>query len=196
MLSTEPPRDEPPDTYLYDPRNPTPYILDPTMAHVNGPDDYSSIQQRADVLVYVTPPLEQDVEITGPIRLILYAASSAVDADFAALFFDLHPGGFAQRLTDSIVRASYRDGMKNPSLIEPHRIYQYKIDLWHTSQLFFRGHRIGVQIASSAFPKFERNASTAQPIATRTRLESAQQTIYHDADHPSALVLPIVPTVE
>jgi putative CocE/NonD family hydrolase len=163
------------------------------MAHVNGPDDYSSIQLRNDVLVYVTSPLENDVEITGPIKLILFASSSAVDADFAALCFDLHPGGFAQRLTDSIVRARYRDGMKNPSLIEPGQIYKYEINLWHMSQVLFKGHRIGIQIASSAFPKFERNASTGENIATRTRLESAKQTIYHDKEHPSALILSIVP---
>ncbi len=192
-LSLEMPRQEKPDTYAYDPARPTPYVTDATSSQIGGPDDYSAIQQRGDVLVYVTPPLEADVEVIGPVRVVLYASSSAVDTDFTALLFDLHPNGFAQRLCDGIVRARYRDGMDSASLIEPHKIYRYEIDVWNTCHVFFAGHRIGVQIASAAFPKYDRNLNTGQDLAAGTRMEIAQQTIYHDAEHPSAVILPIIP---
>jgi putative CocE/NonD family hydrolase len=192
-LSLEAPREEKPDRYLYDPARPTPFITEPTSSQIGGADDYSAVHQRGDVLVYVTPPLENDVEVTGPVKLVLYASSSAVDTDFTAMLFDLHPGGFAQRLCDGIVRARYRDGMHISSLIEPEKIYRFEIDLWNTAQVFFKGHSIGLQIASSAFPKFDRNLNTGEDLATGTRMVIAQQTIYHNAEHPSALVLPVIP---
>ena len=192
-LSTEIPGAEKPDAYLYDPARPTPYITDATSSQIGGPDDYFAIQQRGDVLVYVTPPLENDVEVIGPVRVALYASSSAVDTDFTALLFDSHPGGFAQRLCDGIVRARYREGMERASLMEPNRIYKFEIDLWNTCHVFFAGHRIGVHIASAAFPKYDRNLNTGADLATGTRMEIAQQTIYHDAEHASAVILPIIP---
>lgn len=195
-LSTERPATGTPDRYLYDPARPTPYVTAPTSSQIGGPDDYAAVQQRGDVLVYMTPPLEQDVEVIGPIRVELYASSSAVDTDFTALLFDAHPTGFVQRLSDGIVRARYRDGMETASLIEPGKIYKFEIDVWNTCQVFFRGHRIGIQIASAAFPKFDRNLNTGEPLATATRMLQAEQTIYHDAEHPSALVLPIIPRSE
>lgn len=193
MLSTDKPGAETPDRYTYDPARPTPYVTAPTSSQIGGPDDYTAVQQRGDLLVYMTPPLESDVTVIGPIRVELYASSSAVDTDFTALLFDAHPNGFVQRLSDGIVRARYRDGMESASLIEPQKIYKFEIDVWNTSQVFFQGHRIGVQIASAAFPKFDRNLNTGEPLATGTRMLQAQQTIYHDADHPSALILPIIP---
>lgn len=192
-LATALPEAEKSDRYTYDPARPTPYVTDAVSSQIGGPDDYSAIQRRDDVLVYVTPPLERDVEVIGPVRVILYASSSAVDTDFVALLFDLHPTGFAQRLCDGIVRARYRSGMETTSFIEPHKIYRYEIDVWNTCQVFLQGHRIGVQIASAAFPKYDRNLNTGAEIATATRMIPAEQTIYHDAEHPSALVLPIIP---
>lgn len=193
MLSTELPRDEQTDKYVYAPARPTPYITDATSSQIGGPDDYAAVQQRGDVLVYVSAPLENDVEVTGPVRVILYAASSARDTDFTALWFDAHPNGFRQRLCDGIVRARYRDGMENPSLIEPQKIYKYEIDLWYTAHVFRQGHRIGLQIASAAFPKYARNLNTGGDLASETEMVAATQTIFHDAERPSALLLPIIP---
>lgn len=192
-LALEMPRDEKPDKYAYDPARPTPYVTDATSSQIGGPDDYAALQQRGDVLVYVTPPLEKDVQVIGPVRVVLYASSSAVDTDFTALLYDLHPSGFAQRLCDGIVRARYRDGMESASLIEPNKIYKFEIDVWNTCHVFFAGHCIGVQIASAAFPKYDRNLNTGEDLATGTRMEIAQQMIYHDAEHPSAVVLPMIP---
>lgn len=192
-LSTEPPAHEPPDRYRYDPARPFPFLTEPTSSQIGGPDDYAAVQRRDDVLVYVTEPLPEAVEVTGPISLELFAASSAVDTDFMAKLVDVHPTGFVQRLCDGMVRARYREGMTRASLIEPDRIYKYTIDLWNTAQVFAPGHRIGLEIASSAFPKYDRNLNTGEDLATGTRMIVAEQTIYHDADWPSALVLPVIP---
>ena len=105
----------------------------------------------------------------------------------------MHPDGFAQRLCDGMVRARFRNGMDKPELIEPGRVYEYAIDCWNTAQLFKAGHRIRLQISSSAFPKYDRNLNTGEDIATGTRMRIAEQTIYHNAEHPSHVVLPIIP---
>ncbi len=193
-LATEPPGAEPADSYCYDPARPFPFLTEPTSAQIGGADDYAAAQRRDDVLVYMTPPLARDTEVTGPIVVELYAASSAPDTDFMAMLLDVHPSGFVQRLCDGVVRARYRDGLEAPALIEPGRAYRYTIDCWNTAQLFKQGHRICLQISSSAFPKYDRNLNTGESLASGTRMAVAQQTIFHDAEHPSCLVLPIVPT--
>ncbi len=193
-LALETPRAAKPDHYVYDPAHPTPYLTDATSSQIGGPDDYAAVQQRDDVLVYVTAPLENEVAVVGPVRVVLYAASSARDTDFTALWFDAHPNGFRQRLCDGIVRARYRDGMENPSLIAPREIYRYEIDLWYIAHVFQKGHRIGLQIASAAFPKYARNLNTGGALANETEMRQAEQTIYHDAEHPSALLLPVLPS--
>jgi len=182
------------DSYRYDPSRPVPFITDPTSSQVGGPDDYASIERRDDVLVYATPPLEEDTEVTGPIRVDLYASSSALDTDFMAKLVDIWPTGFTQRLSDGMVRARFREGMGRPSLIEPGHIYHYSIDCWNTAQTFKIGHRIGLEISSSAFPKFDRNLNTGAPLGQSFLMEVAEQRIYHDAEHPSAVVLPIIPS--
>ncbi|GHO42850.1 CocE/NonD family hydrolase [Ktedonospora formicarum] len=184
---------EPCDHYDYDPANPVPFVSDSTSAQIGGPDDYSAVERRDDVLVYATAPLTSDVEVTGPVRVELYAASSAPDTDFTAKLIDVWPNGFRQRLCDSIVRARFRDGVDQPSLIEPERVYHYTIDCWNTSQLFKKGHCICLEISSSAFPKYDRNLNTGAPLGLTTEMVTAHQRIYHDTEHLSALILPIIP---
>jgi uncharacterized protein len=106
---------------------------------------------------------------------------------------DVWPTGYAQRLIDGMVRARFREGMERPSLIEPGRVYSYSIDLWNTCQTFKKGHSIRVEVASTAFPKYDRNPNTGEPLGTSTRLEMAQQKVYHDPQHASYILLPIVP---
>ncbi|MGO0062650.1 CocE/NonD family hydrolase [Brevibacillus fluminis] len=195
-LSTEqPPADgeAAADRFTYDPANPVPFITEPTSAQIGGPDDYSAIERRDDVLVYCTDVLEHDVEVSGPIRMELFASSSAVDTDFTVKLLDAWPNGFAQRLTDGLVRARFRDGMDKPSLIEPDKVYQYDVDCWNTSHVFKKGHRIRVEISSSAFPKYDRNLNTGAPLGKTTEMVVAKQTIYHEPGHASAIVLPIIP---
>lgn len=186
------PEAAPPDRYRYDPARPCPFLTEPTSSQIGGADDYAAVQRRDDVLVYVTPPLDADVEVVGPISVELYAASSAPDTDFMAMLLDVHPNGFVQRLCDGMVRARYRDGFASASPIVPGEIYRYTIDCWNTAQLFRQGHRIAVQITSSAFPKYDRNLNTGESLATGTRMAVAEQTIFHDAAHPSCVVLPII----
>ncbi|QBD75975.1 CocE/NonD family hydrolase [Ktedonosporobacter rubrisoli] len=184
---------EPADTYQYDPARPVPFISDETSSQIGGPDDYAAVERRDDVLVYVTEVLTQDVEVTGPIRLELYATSSAFDTDFTAKLIDVWPTGFRQRLCDGMVRARFRNGMDKPELIEPGKVYKYTIECWDTAQVFKAGHRIGLEVSSSAFPKFDRNLNTGAPLGKTSEFITAEQQIYHDAEHPSALILPIIP---
>jgi len=195
-LASEVPGTQPPDSYRYDPARPFPFLTEPTSEQIGGADDYAAVQRRDDVLVYMTPPLERDTEVTGPIKVELYAASSAPDTDFMAMLADVHPSGFVQRLCDGMVRARYREGMTNPTPIEPGRVYRYTIDCWNTSQVFKRGHRICVQVASSAFPKYDRNLNSGESLASGSRMAVAEQKIHHDSERPSCVVLPIIPSIE
>jgi putative CocE/NonD family hydrolase len=158
-----------------------------------GPYDQRATESRDDVLVYSTPVLERAIEITGPIKMMLYASSRARDTDFTVKLVDVHPTGFAQNLTDGIVRARYRQSRTRPTLIASDRIYAYEIDVGVTSNLFHAGHRIRLEISSSNFPRFDRNPNTGHPFGQDDQLIPTEQTIYHDAAHPSHVLLPIIP---
>jgi len=192
-LSPVEPAAEPRDRYTSDPERPVPFITEPTFAQIGGPDDYRPVERRDDVLVYTTEPVTEDTEVTGPVSVRLYAASSAPDTDFTAKLLDVWPDGYAQRLCDGLVRARFREGMERPSPIEPGRVYAYDINCWNTSQLFKKGHRIRLEIASSAFPKYDRNLNTGAPLGKSAEMKTAEQTVYHDRDHPSHVLLPVVP---
>ncbi|WP_054948672.1 CocE/NonD family hydrolase [Numidum massiliense] len=180
------------DTYVYDPRDPVPFITDMVSSQIGGPDDYAAIERRDDVLVYSSEPLAEDTEVIGPVKMELYAASTAKDTDFMVKLLDVWPNGYAQRLTDGMVRARFRDGMDKPSLIEPGTIYKYVVDCWNTCHRFLRGHRIRIEIASSAFPKYDRNLNTGAPLGQTREVTVAEQTVYHDRAHPSAIILPVI----
>jgi uncharacterized protein len=194
-LAAEPPGDEPPDHYIYDPADPTPALGGSLLMHIlfgPGAKDQRPIEARPDVLSYTSAPLAQDTEVTGPLLARLWAASDAPDTDFVARLVDVHPDGFAQNLADGIVRARYRNGGA-PEPIEPGQPYLYTIDLWATANVFKAGHRIRVDIASASFPRWDRNPNTGAAFGFNTELRPARQTILHDAAHPSQIVLPIVP---
>ena len=196
-LSTDAPGAEEPAAYEYDPANPVPTIGGRLCCGNNqlppGPADQRPNEGRPDVLVFSTPPLTKDVEATGWVKATLYASSSAVDTDFTALLADVEPSGYARFLTDGVARARYRNSTTRAEPIEPGKIYEYAIDLWATSNLFKAGHRIRLYVSSSNFPRFNRNLNTGEPAAGSTSLVKASQRIYHDAQHPSALVLPVIP---
>ena len=192
-LSTVPPGAEPPDRYVYDPANPAPTLRGNTLMIPHGVADQRSTEDRGDVLVYTSDPLEQDLELTGPIKVQLFAASSAVDTDYTAKLVDVRPDGYAQNIQDGIIRARYRSSARQPAFITPGQVYEYTIDLWATSQVFKAGHRLRVEISSSNFPRFDRNPNTGAPLGEDTRLETAQQTVQHRADYPSHIVLPVIP---
>jgi hypothetical protein len=194
--NTFPIRDERPDSYTYDPANPVPTVGGPLCCdplHLPaGPRDQKEVETRPDVLVYSTPPLEQDLEVTGPVTLDLYAISSAVDTDFTAKLVDVWPNGFAQNLTEGILRASYRESTTVAKPIVPGKVYEYKIDMWSTSNVFLKGHQIRLEVSSSNFPRFDRNLNTGKSASTSAIFVKATNTILHDPAHPSALILPVV----
>ncbi|MDP7133598.1 MAG: CocE/NonD family hydrolase [Planctomycetota bacterium] len=193
-LSRQAPQDEPPDEFTYDPIDPVPTYGGQSMFPENtGPRERRSIERRDDVLVYTSKPLEQDTEVTGPIVLKLFAASNAPDTDFTAALVDVHPRGQAIIICDGIIRARFRDSFEQPTLIEPDTIYKYHLVLWETSNLFLEGHRIRLEVSSSNFPRFDRNLNSGNDPATDTEICTAKQTVFHNSEHPSHLVLPIIP---
>jgi len=192
-LSTVPPDDDKPDEYIYDPENPVPTKGGNTLIIPFGVANQSETEARDDVLVYSTPPLEKDTEITGPIKMHLFAATSAIDTDFTAKLVDVHPDGYSQNLQDGIVRARFRTSVAQPSFVEPGRVYPYVIDLWSTSHLVKKGHQIRVDISSSNFPRFDRNPNTGATLGVDSKLEKAKQTVYHNSTYPSHMVLPLIP---
>jgi putative CocE/NonD family hydrolase len=197
MLTAASPQAEPADHFVYDPVDPVPTIGGPLCcdaAHLApGPRDQRPAEAREDVLVYTTPAFKQDFEVTGPVSLELYASSSAVDTDFTGKLVDVWPNGFAQNLTEGILRMRYRNSPAKPEFINPGEIYKVAIDLWSTSNVFKAGHRLRLEISSSNFQRFDRNLNTGEPAAFSTRMVKATNAIYHDREHPSALVLPVVP---
>jgi uncharacterized protein len=195
-LSPAAPHSESPDHYVYDPANPVPTIGGPLCCDSGhlppGPRDQRPAEARDDVLIYSTPAFAQDTEITGPISLELFAKSTAVDTDFTAKLVDVAPDGFAQNLTEGIIRARYRDSQDRPTLMNPGQVYKFTIDLWSTSNVFLKGHMLRLEVSSSNFPRFDRNLNTGEAQGAGEHYTPATNTIYHDPEHPSALVLPVV----
>ena len=196
-LSTDRPASEPPDAFFYDPRTPVPTRGGGLCCYPGiipgGAFDQRSIEARSDVLVYTSAALEKDMEVTGPVTATLYATSSATDTDFTAKLVDVCPCGCARNLTDGIIRARYRESMSTPQLIEPGDVYEYRIDLVATSNVFKAGHRIRVEISSSNFPRFDRNPNTGREPSEEVELRPAVQTVFHADRYCSYITLPIIP---
>ena len=192
-LTTELPEKEAPDSYIYDPENPVLTMGGNNLLPPFGPHDQRPIEKREDVLVYTTVELTEDIEVTGPISVELYAETTAKDTDFTAKLVDVYPDDRAINLCDGIIRARYREANKKPTLVEPQKIYQYTIGLTVTSNVFKKGHRIRVELSSSNFPRFDRNPNTGNAFARDAEVIPATQKIYHDAEHPSHILLPVVP---
>jgi hypothetical protein len=186
-----------PDQFVFDPYNPVPTHGGSVCCNPKvfpwGPMDQRSIERRADVLVYTTKPLKQDLEVVGPVKAVLWVASSARDTDFTAKLVDVFPDGTARNLTDGILRLRYRDSLEKPALAQPGQIYRISIDAGVASNVFLMGHCIRVEISSSNFPRFDRNANTGGPVEQAAKLVKATQTIYHDEAHPSCIVLMAMP---
>jgi len=197
-LSTDSPRDEPPDHFLYNPLDPVPTVGGGLCCYPGalqgGAFDQACVEHRADVLVYSTEPLAEDLEVTGPITLKLYASSSAPDTDFTAKLVDVGPCGMARNLTDGIIRARWRESRTTPKFLEPGKPAEFTIDLWSTANLFKAGHRIRVEVSSSNFPRFDRNPNTGHDLFADPATQPAVQTVMHDRNFASHLLLPVIPS--
>ena len=155
--------------------------------------DQRPTENREDVLVYTTSVFQKDTEVTGPVTLELYVSTSAVDTDFTGKLIDVWPNGNAENLLDGILRARYRKSMEKAEFMNPGEVYMLTINLWSTSNVFLAGHKLRLEISSSNFPRFDRNLNTGEDPESGRRMIKATNLIYHDRDHASALVLPIVP---
>jgi uncharacterized protein len=190
-LSEAAPSTEASDRFIYDPWNPVP--TGQRGGYSRMPTDQRPVEQRPDVLVYSTAPLAAPVEVTGPIEVKLWVASSATDTDFTAKLIDVFPDGTARVLNDGILRARYRNGKTTPALLTPGEPVELTIDVGATSNAFAAGHRIRVEISSSNFPRFDRNPNTGAAFGESAELRRAEQTVFHDRERPSRIVLPVVP---
>ena len=183
-LEKQPPRVASQDHYVFDPRNPVPTrggaICCNPKVFPWGPLDQRPIEQRNDVLVYTTKPLKHELETVGPVKVVLYIATTVKDTDFTAKLVDVYPDGYARNLSDGILRLRYRNSLERPELAHEGTIYQITVDAGVTANVFQKGHKIRVEISSSNFPRFDRNANTGGVEADETVLHKAAQTIYHD----------------
>lgn len=197
QLSTVLPHHQPADHFVYDPHMPVPSVgganLTPFASSI-GPRDQQQVEERADVLVYTTPPLLDDLTVIGPVKAVLYVASSAPDTDITCKLVDVYPDGRAMLLTDGILRLRYRHSFAQPTLMNPGDIVEATIDLWSTANVFRAGHRIRVEVSSSCFPKFARNSNTGGDVASEALADyqTATNTVYHDSTYPSQISLPII----
>ena len=201
----EPRSDESADRYDYDPADPV-----PTIGGVNsvltmtqgaetpirpGPIDQRVLERRDDVLVYTSEPLESDLEVIGPVEMVLYAASTALDTDFIVRLCDVYPDGRSIFLTEGIIRARYRGSLEGESveLLEPGEVAEYRIRCYPVANVFKAGHCIRLDVTSSSFPRFSRNLNTGEDVGTGTRMQVAHQTVLHTSVYPSRVVLPVIP---
>jgi len=196
-LGREEPTAEPADLYVYDPRFPVPSIGGRNLGAgrlVSGPFDQSPIERRPDILVYSTPPLTEDMEVTGPLKLHLFALTSARDTDFVAKLTDVYPDGRSINVAEGIIRARFWRSLSNAELLEPGEVREYVIDLAGTSNLFRRGHRLRLDVTSSNFPRFDRNLNTGHPVGEDAEGIPAVQTILHERGRASYIDLPVIPS--
>jgi putative CocE/NonD family hydrolase len=203
LSRTEPAVDEPADRYAYDPADPVPSVggvssvLTMTQGAETpvrpGPLDQRELERRADVLVYTSEPLERDLEVIGPLEVVLYAASSARDTDWMVRLCDVYPDGRSIVVTEGVVRARYRSSVEGESteLLEPDEVAEYRIRCYPLANVFRQGHRVRLDVTSSSFPRFSRNLNNGEDVGTSTRMVVAQQTVLHTDRYPSRVVLPV-----
>jgi hypothetical protein len=200
----EPGAGEPSDSYSYDPEDPVPTIggVNSVLTMTQGAEtpilpgyrDQRVLERRDDVLCYTSEVLDRDLDVVGPVDVVLYAASSAKDTDWIVRISDVYPNGASIFMTEGIIRARYRNGTDGDSveLLEPGEVAEYRIRCYPIANVFRRGHRVRVDITSSSFPRFSRNLNTGEDVATGTRIEIARQTVLHTSTYPSHVVLPVL----
>ena len=193
-LSSQKPVDQAHLGYDYDPMDPVPTAGGNIMRpQVRGPRDQRPLDERADILRFMTEPFEEKMEFTGPITAKIFAETDSLDTDFMAKLVVVRPDGFSFNLVDGVIRARYRQGFEEPVLIEPGAILEYEIDLWATSYVMQPGERLRVDITSSNFPRLNRNPNTGAPFAETSETRVAAQKIYTGGDTPSRIILPMIP---
>ena len=188
-----PSADGAPNRYRYDPDNPVPSVGGTNCCGTPtpvGPVDQRTVEKRG---VYTSDFLPEDINVTGPLKVVVYASSDAPDTDFVAKLIDVYPNGKAYNLAEGMLRARHRESVSRPKQLEPGKVYPMTIDLVGTSNLFQKGHRIRVDVTSSHFPQFDRNPNTGETFGTSAKVRVANQTVYASKTYPSHIVLPVIP---
>jgi putative CocE/NonD family hydrolase len=182
--------------FIYDPANPVPTtggdLCCSSVLLPAGVFDQRPVEVRIDVLVYTSDVLKKPLRVAGPVKTVLYAASSAVDTDFTAKLVDVYPDGYAANVTEGIVRARFRNDSLKSEPITPGELYRYEINMSSTAIAFQPGHRIRLEISSSNFPHFDRNPNTGRPLAERSGEQKAEQAVYQGGKRASHLVLTVL----
>ena len=183
------------DRFIYDPAHPVPTLGGNVAMHPArvGPYDQTAIELRSDVLVFTSEPLTEDLEVTGPVVLHLFASTDRTDTDFTGKLVDVHPDGYAQILLEGIIRGRHRATFRTEQLLIPEKIYDFYVDLWSTSNVFLKNHRIRIEVSSSDFPKYDKNPNTGHRFGEDAELEIAHQKVYHDGSTASFVLLPVIP---
>lgn len=190
-LSPSPPEgSEHPASLVYDPYQPIPTLGGNTLGIPGGVYDQRQVEARC--LTFTSEPLSEELEVTGPVKAVIYGMSSAPDTDWVVRLADVHPDGYSRNLCDGILRARYRNSFERPQLLDPGKVYRFEIDLWATSNVFLPGHRLRVVVTSSCFPRFDRNLNTGGPLHKEAAGQLAINTVLHDALRPSHIVLPLI----
>jgi predicted acyl esterase len=179
-------------TYDYDPKDPSPTIGGRNLTIEKGPYDQRRVESRKDIILFTSDVLEKPIEVTGQIKMVLYASSSAVDTDFVVRLCDVYPDGRSVLIADGIVRCRYRNSFEKPELMEPGKIYKFEIDLWATSIVFNKGHRIRVSVTSSNYPRWDANPNTGKNSWEETSPVVARNTVYFEKARASHILLPIM----
>ena len=193
-LDTTKPATEAEDTFTYDPGNPTPFIIDARELELSLNEDYTQQNaERKDQLMFNTAPFDRPTEITGPMTASIWAATDAKDTDWNVMILDVDEQGHAWRIQDGVMRQRFLEGFDKPKLFPPNSVHRVDIDLWFTSMVIPKGHRLRVTIASSAFPKYDRNLNTGGDNERESKFVVAHQRVLHDAAHPSHITLPVIP---
>ncbi len=184
------------DSFIYDPSNPVPSLGDNDWGMIpelrSGSFDQSPIEIRNDVLVYSTSVLEEDIQVTGPVKVIIYLSSVVKDTDITAKLVDVYPDGRAFNVTESIQRVRWRDGYENPTFMEKGEVYKVEIGPLLTSNMFKKGHKIRLEISSSNFPRFARNLNTGGNNYDETDWMIAHNKVHHSMEYPSRVILSVV----
>jgi predicted acyl esterase len=180
------------DEYLYDPKKPVPTVGGQNLMIAQGPNDQRAITARPDYLRFETPPLPTAIEVTGRVYADLWVETDAPDTDFMAKLVDVYPDGYEALVLDAPIRLRYRQGLDKEVFMKPGEVVRARIDLWSTSLVFNRGHKIAVHVSSSNNPRFEPNPNTGKPLRLDSEKRVAVNRLHHDASHPSCILLPIV----
>jgi hypothetical protein len=193
-LDTIPPTGAAADTFTYDPANPTPFLIDSRELETSLNEDYTSLNaSRRDELVFTSKALTKPIDVTGQMSATLWAATDGKDTDWNVMLLDVFPDGHAERVQDGLMRARFRKGFDREVPLTPGSAEQYDLDLWFTSRVFEPGHKIRVTVSSSLFPKYDRNLNTGGNNERDSTFVVAHQKLLHDAEHPSHVVLPVIP---